>query len=157
MKYQNLSNGTLVKICYDLYKSLESSGSLAYNLNIEDLYKFTKKIYGFTSNSVVDLSFLYACFYGNFDLIKNKSLNKDNIMIPEKKKFSVKYMRLEERLVRAYYNYDLELYTSDEDFVDKIVDSDEWEDSEPYWRRDPDDEDWRDTTVLDTDTRITEE
>lgn len=157
MRYQNLSNGTLVKVCYDLYKSLESSGSLIYNQNIEDLYKFTKKNYGVNSNSVVDLSFLYACFYGNFEKIKNKSLNKDNIEIPEKKKFNVKHMRLEDRLVRTYYNYDLELYTSDEDFVDKIIDSDEWAESDPYWGRDPDDEDWRDTTTLDSDTTITEE
>jgi len=159
MEFQKLKPGTLVKVCYDLkeYIIKNFNKKFVHIIWVENLQKYISDRYGINSKSVLDMNFLYACYNQNLEKINDKTLNKDNIVIPKKETYFVSYVKIEERIVHVTYDYELELYTDESDFLSSIIDTDEFLDSDPWWEKNPDDEEWRDTTNIDTNYHVRKE
>ena len=104
--------------------------------------------FGLSIDTFLEHNFLLACIQSNLEHLKNSTLNKTNFVMPTLQKHTVTYIRTISRMIDEYYIHDdLEMFYLDrQQLLSRFVGGD-YEDAQPIWEMDPNDE-----VVLDQDT-----
>ena len=140
-----MSDKTQVMICKLLFaengKYLNKSSVYGYRITVHVLNDVLK-ILGISTNSVLDANYFGACIDLNEKNLLNDSLNVANFIKPTLKEFQVSYIRTYATTYDDTYGYTLELYKKDSLNVEEIVETEDHNDSKPYWHYHPDNSDY---------------
>ena len=110
-----LSKKTLVVLIKIIYENVDTMSSI----DLHDINKALKKT-GISTNLNLDVTFIYELYILNEKNLINKTLNVENIEIPELKSVDVRYYEIRSETITYYYNVNLETFTTKKQVVDNF-------------------------------------
>ena len=117
--------GKLVQVLKSLHKLWEDENPFDWvsQTSIESFYNFiTKKgKYVGITNDIGDLGFWYNAMADNEDLLSEKTLTKDNVVVPKEREIEVEFMVIEWEKVANHYKDDFSSY-----FTPNQIDDEFW-------------------------------
>ncbi len=118
-------SGKLVQSLKSLHKLWEDENPTDWvsQTSIESFYGFiTKKgKYVGITNDIGDLGFWYNAMANNEDLLSEKTLTKDNVVVPKEREIEVEFMVIEWEKVANHYKDDFSSY-----FTPNQIDDEFW-------------------------------
>lgn len=117
--------GKLVQILKSLHKLWEDEKPFDWvsQTSVENFHNFiTKKgKYVGITNDIGDLGFWYNAMADNEDLLSEKTLTKDNVVVPKEREIEVEFMVIEWEKVANHYKDDFSSY-----FTPNQIDDEFW-------------------------------
>lgn len=117
--------GKLVQVLKSLHKLWEDENPFDWvsQTSVENFHNFiTKKgKYVGITNDIGDLGFWYNAMADNEDLLSEKTLTKDNVVVPKEREIEVEFMVIEWEKVANHYKDDFSSY-----FTPNQIDDEFW-------------------------------
>lgn len=117
--------GKLVQILKSLHKLWEDEKPFDWvsQTSVENFHNFINKKgkYVRITNEIGDLGFWYNAMADNEDLLSEKTLTKDNVVVPKEREIEVEFMVIEWEKVANHYKDDFSSY-----FTPNQIDDEFW-------------------------------
>lgn len=145
MKLYEHSKKTILKITKLVYDEVGTN-----NFDTDGLNRMLKPL-GIDVDTVLEANFIWTIIQINSEKLSSNNFTIENMDVPELKKFEFTFVEhVSQNIDYSYHYEDVELFSSNNRHLRDIVQTDEYDDSQPYWDSSSDDSDYGDSDTYDT-------